>query len=82
MTTLTEPDRLTISAEAQRTPECPPELSKAQLKAVIDALDDWWEATGAALANAAIPQPQRGAMNARQKAFLFQRVLGKKYKGL
>jgi len=37
---------------------------------------------GAALANAAIPQPQRGVMNTRQKAFLFQRVLDKKYKGL
>ena len=82
MTALTEPDRLSISAEVQRTPECPSAPSKAQLKAVIDALDDWWEATGAALANAAIPQPQRGAMTVRQKAFLFHRVLDKKYKGL
>lgn len=73
-------DRANITAEAQRTPECPGGVTKAQLRAVVDALDDYWEATGAAAANAAIPQPQRGILSARQKAFLFQRVLERRYK--
>lgn len=73
-------DRADITAEAQRTPECPGGLTKAQLRAVVGALDDYWEATGAAAANAAIPQPQRGILSARQKAFLFQRVLERRYK--
>lgn len=73
-------DRADIKAEVQRTPECPGGVTKAQLRAVVDALDDYWEATGAAAANAAIPQPQRGILSARQKAFLFQRVLERRYK--
>ena len=80
MATLPTQDRADIAAEAQRTPECPGGLTKAQLRAVIDALDDWWEATGAAAANTAIPQPQRGILTVRQKAFLFQRVLERRYK--
>lgn len=56
--------------------------TKAQLRAVVDALDAWWEATGAAAANAAIPQPQRGILTTRQKAFLFQMMLDKKFRGL
>jgi hypothetical protein len=80
MAALPTQDRADITAEAQRTPECPGSLTKEQLRAVVDALDDYWEATGAAAANAAIPQPQRGLLTARQKAFLFQRVLERRYK--
>lgn len=80
MATLPIQDRAGITADVQRTPECPGGVTKAQLRAVVDALDDYWEATGAAAANAAIPQPQRGILSARQKAFLFQRVLERRYK--
>lgn len=80
MATLPIQDRADITADVQRTPECPGGVTKAQLRAVVDALDDYWEATGAAAANAAIPQPQRGILSARQKAFLFQRVLERRYK--
>lgn len=65
MAALPTQDRADITAEAQRTPECPGGLTKAQLRAVVDA---------------AIPQPQRGILSARQKAFLFQRVLERRYK--
>lgn len=80
MATLPTQDRADITAEVQRTPECPGRLTKDQLRAVIDALDAYWEATGAAAANAAIPQPQRGILTVRQKAFLFQCVLDRRYK--
>lgn len=80
MATLPVQERADITVDVQRTPECPGGITKAQLRAVVDALDDYWEATGAAAANAAIPQPQRGILSARQKAFLFQRVLERRYK--
>lgn len=80
MAALPSEDRADTTADAQRTPECPGGLTKAQLRAVVDALDDHWDSTGAASANAAIPQPQRGMLTARQKAFLFQRVLERCYK--
>ena len=82
MAALSLADRADITALVQRTAECPGGLTKAQLRAVVDALDNWWEATGAAAANAAIPQPQRGILTTRQKAFLFQAMLDKKFRGL
>ena len=82
MAVLISADRAELTAAVQRTVECPGSLTKAQLRAVIDSLDDWWEATGAGLANATIPQPQRGVLNTRQKAYLFQMMLDKKYKGI
>lgn len=82
MPVLSSTDRASIVADVQRTVECPGGLTKVQLMAVIDALDDWWEATGAVAANAAIPQPQRGILTVRQKAFLFGQMLDKKYRGI
>lgn len=82
MAVLSSEDRADITADVQRTRECPGALSKVQLRAVVNAMDDWWEATGAAAANAAIPQPQRGLLTTRQKYFLFQSMLDRKYKGL
>lgn len=83
MAALPDADRAEVTADVQRVAENPgAPMSKAQLRAVVNALDDWWETTGAASANAAIPQPQRGLMTVRQKAYLFMRVLNEKYKVL
>ena len=82
MAVLSSADRAEITASIQRTGECPGGLTKAQLRAVFDAMDDWWEATGQGLVNAAIPQPQRGIMTPRQKAAMFQTMLDKKFRGL
>ena len=82
MTALSSATRADVAAEQQRVPSCPGVLTKAQLRGVVDALDDWWETTGAASANAAIPQPQRAALTALQKYELFMRVLRKKVEGL
>lgn len=54
-------------------------LTKPQLLAVVDALDDWWEASGAAAGNTAIPQPQRGILTSKQKARLFVMLLEARY---
>lgn len=48
-------------------------LTKAQLDAVINAIDGWIDANAASF-NSAIPQPQRGLLTAAQKADLFFRV--------
>ena len=79
MAALTNQQRSEDVAEIQRTPDCPGAITKPQLRAAYNALDDWWEATGAAAANAAIPQPQRGLMTTRQKASLFFVLLRRKY---
>lgn len=78
--TLTTEQRRAIWQEVMRTADCPGGLTKAQLLDVVNALDDWWEATGAAAANAAIPQPQRGILTTRQKARLFMMLLEARYK--
>ena len=77
--TLTTEQRRTIGVQLMRTGDCPGGLTKPQLVEVIDALDDWWEASGAAAANAAIPQPQRGILTSKQKARLFVMLLESRY---
>lgn len=45
-------------------------ITKVDLRAAVDATDDWIEANSAAF-NLAIPQPARGALSATQKTLLF-----------
>ena len=78
MTRTTE-QRRAIAVKIMRTADCPSGLTKAQLLAVVDALDDWWEASGAAAGNTAIPQPQRGILTSKQKARLFVMLLEARY---
>lgn len=78
MTILIDSDRAALSAEIQRGANCPGGLTKAQLRAVVNAMDDWWE-TVALAGNAAIPQPQRGILTTKQKAALFMLVLRRRY---
>lgn len=84
MAVLTPQERADVANAIQRVEyakraECPGQISKVQLAAVIAAVDDWWETTGAAAANAAIPQPQRGLLTPKQKAVLFMRILERRY---
>ena len=53
-------------------------LSKADLRAAFDDLDDWVHANQATL-NTAIPQPARGAMTASQKSRLYAAVFLKRF---
>lgn len=77
--TMTTEQRRAIAVKIMRTGDCPGGLTKPQLVEVIDALDDWWEASGAAAANVAIPQPQRGILTTKQKARLFMALLAARY---
>jgi len=77
--TLTTEQRRAIGVKIMRTGDRPGRLTKPQLVEVIGALDDWWEASGAAAANTAIPQPQRGILTSKQKARLFMALLAARY---
>jgi hypothetical protein len=76
---LSDADRALLAAEMQRNADCPGGVSKAQLRAVVNAIDDWWDATGSVDGNAAIPQPQRGVMTTKQKARVFMEYLRRRY---
>lgn len=70
--------RLRVWAQAMRQPEMGTlgALTKVDLRAAIDATDDWIETAQGATAplvgyNSALPQPARGALTAQQKTLLF-----------
>jgi len=53
-------------------------VTKADLKAAIDAADQWIEDNKASF-NAAIPQPAKSTLTAQQKALLLQFVAAKRF---
>ena len=53
-------------------------ITKADLRAAVDAIDAWLNGN-ATSANAAIPQPARGALTAAQKARLLMFVVRRRY---
>ena len=77
--TLTTEQRRAIFVDVMRTTDCPGGITKSQLLDVVNALDDWWDTSGAAAANTAIPQPQRGILTNKQKARLFAMLLEARY---
>lgn len=79
MAILSDPDRADEVANLQRDADCPGGITKADLRAAFNAIDNWWESTGAALANAALPLPARTTLSARQKAKLMTAMLRRRY---
>jgi hypothetical protein len=53
-------------------------VTKAELRAAVDAIDTWLNSNAAA-ANTAIPQPARGALSTTQKALLLMYVIQRRY---
>ena len=56
----------------------PVSITKADLRAAVNAVDAWIEANSAAF-NTAIPQPARAALTAAQKAELLSAVALRKF---
>jgi hypothetical protein len=52
-------------------------ITKAELRAAVDAVDDWADSNASEF-NSAIPQPARGAMSTKQKTMLLQYVILKR----
>lgn len=69
MAVLSDTLRAKIWRELMARAEFPGTIVKADLRAAVNAVDDWIDQNGAVL-NAALPQPFRGAATARQKALL------------
>lgn len=78
MAVLNDADRKEVWAEFMRSSGVFPGLTKAELRAAVDALDDFMN-TNAAAINSAIPQPARGALTTSQKAKLLVHVVQQRY---
>ena len=82
MALLTTEDRVEIWREFQRDLSTVREpigaVTKADLRAAVDAIDQWISDNAAAF-NAAIPQPARGALTAAQKARLLNAVSRRRF---
>ena len=81
MAILSDPDRVDVWADFMRhcsAERSPLELTKADLRAAVDAGDAWVEVNKAAF-NAALPLPARTALTAVQKAKLLVWTIRKRY---
>lgn len=73
MAALPDADRIEINAKLQRLAQwaaiaCG--ITKADLKAAVDATDDWIDANAGSY-NSALPLPARTSLNSTQKTLLF-----------
>lgn len=59
----------------------PGTITKADLRAAVDACDDWIDANAASF-NAALPQPFRGQANLNQKILLLAFVLERRRRAI
>ena len=80
MAVLIDADRIALWAQWMRlnTEAC--SITKADLRAAVNALDDFMDANATAV-NTAIPQPARGALSTAQKARLLAYVVTKRWGG-
>jgi hypothetical protein len=80
MAVLSDQDRFDLWADYMRDREVGAcgTLTKADLRAAVNALDDYLN-TNAVVINTAIPQPARGALTAPQKALLLVYVIRQRY---
>lgn len=80
MAVLSNQDRLDAAAEFMRDIAIGTlgAVTKADLRAAINGLDDYIH-TNAAAINTAIPQPARGQLTQAQKALLLNYVVTKRY---
>lgn len=81
MAVLADSDRVAIWADIMRLMSDEREscsITKTDLRAALNAVDDWVDANAAAF-NSAIPQPARSALSARQKARLLAYVVRRRF---
>ncbi len=78
MAVLADGERFGTWAELMRREEAYGTLLKPDLRAAVDAADDWVEANSASF-NTAIPLPARSELTARQKALLLMAVVNRRF---
>ncbi len=78
MAVLVEGDRFDVWANLMRLGEPYSGMLKTDLRAAVDATDDWIEANQASF-NSALPLLARTSLTTRQKALLFMAVAARKF---
>lgn len=78
MAALSSADRREVWAEWMRENNAAVGVTKADLRAAIDALDVWLDANAATI-NAAIQLPARSALSAAQKARMLTHVIRQRF---
>ena len=78
MAVLSDADRAEVTQEFMALAAGPHSITKADIRAAVNALDDWYN-TNALNANAALPQPARGAMTQADKAHMSNLIVTKRY---
>lgn len=82
MAILTDQDRIAVWKEFQgdlsNAREPLGAITKTELRAAVDAIDQWVSDNAAAM-NTAIPQPARGILTAPQKARLLAAIVRRRY---
>ena len=78
MAVLSDQDRFSVWADWMRKNMDNISITKSELRAAVDALDDFMN-TNAAVINSAIPQPARGSLTTAQKAAILSFVVMKRY---
>jgi hypothetical protein len=81
MALLTDAQRREAWAEWMRANLDTIGISKADLRAAIDAVDGWVDGNASSF-NVSIPQPARNSLSAKQKALLLLYVVDKRFKVL
>lgn len=78
MAVLTNDDRIDIWSAMMSSGDFPGGLLKAEIRAAVDASDDWVDDNSASY-NSALPLAFRSAATASQKARLLTLVVGKRF---
>jgi hypothetical protein len=78
MAVLSDQDRADVATEFMQQAKGPLSVIKADIRAAVNGLDDWYN-TNAASANAAIPQPARSALTLTDKAHMSNLIVSKRY---
>lgn len=78
MAVLSDPDRVTVWAQIQRDNTNLINVNKTELRAAINAADDWAN-TNAASFNSALPAAAQGGLTGRQKALLLLYVVRQRW---
>lgn len=81
MATLSSNDRAAVSADFQQrisNIQNSIAVTKPELNAAINAIDQWADDNAASF-NSAIPQPARGALTQKQKAWLLALVILRRF---
>jgi hypothetical protein len=75
---LSDPDRQEVTAKYMTDNAEEFTLTKVDIRAAVNAFDDYFNANAAAI-NQALPQPARAALSQSQKAHLLTLVIAQRY---